>query len=77
MKHSYRLDYKDGIFLISCLGKKKEEDFIASMLGFEVPGTVGHPSEVALTLDWRPGDQGPGRGWGLGLGLDLRLCLRQ
>lgn len=47
------------------------------MLGFEVPSTVGHPSEVALTLDWRPGDQGPGQGWGLGLGLDLRLYLRQ
>lgn len=47
------------------------------MLGFEVPSTVGHPSEVALTLDWRPGDQGPGQGQGLGLGLDLRLFLRQ
>lgn len=60
--------------LIFRLGKK---DFIASPLGFEVPSTDGRPSEVALTLDWRPGDQGPGWGWDLGLWPDLRLCLRQ
>lgn len=59
------------------LSWKKKKDFIASLPGFEVPSTVGRPSEVALTLDWRPGDQGPGRGWGLGLGLDLRLFLGQ